>query len=160
MRQIKAKKLTAEAFSQYGSFYNLVDPKGSALGGFYNDKVALPVSGNVPVTFSSLEMEKADKMIVDAAEYHNYTGEGILPLDDDVVIHVAPPTKEPVPELTEAFVVPKGTVVKLNTGVWHLAPMPINEKVAHILIVLPERVYKNDCVVVEYAEEDQMEIIL
>ncbi len=160
MRQIKAQQLTAEAFSQYGSFYNLVEPKGSSLGGFFNDKVALPVSGNEPITFSSLEMEKAEKMIVDAAEYHNYTGEGILPLDDDVVIHVAPPTKEPVPHLTEAFIVPKGTVVKLNTGVWHLAPMPIYEKTAHILIVLPERVYKNDCVVVEYKEEDQMEIVL
>ena len=94
MRQIKAQKLTAEAFSQYGSFYNLVKPTGSSLGGFFNDKVALPVSGNVPVTFSSLEMEKADKMIVDSAEYHNYTGEGILPLDDDVVIHVAPKTSD------------------------------------------------------------------
>ena len=52
-------------------------------------------------------MEKPEKIIVDAAEFHNYTGEVLLPLDDDVVIHVAPPTKEPVPELTEAFIVPK-----------------------------------------------------
>ena len=160
MRQIKAQKLTAEAFSKYGSFYDLVNPEGCSLGAFYNDKVALPVSGQVPVTFSSLKMEKPEKLIVDAAEFHNYTGEGILPLDGDVVIHVAPPTKEPVPELTEAFIVPKGTVVKLNTGVWHLAPLPIKEDVVHILIVLPERVYANDCTVVEYPEEDQMEIIL
>lgn len=45
------------------------------------------------------------------------------------MIHAAPPTKDPVPQLTEAFVVPKGTVVKLNTGVWHLAPMPVEEDV-------------------------------
>lgn len=160
MRKIKAQKLTTETFSRYGAFYNLVEPDGNALGAFYNDKVALPVSGNVPVTFSSLVTEKADKMIVNSAEYHNYTGEGILPLDGDVVIHVAPATKEPVPELTEAFIVPKGTVVKLNTGVWHLAPMPIETDVVHVLIVLPERVYANDCYVVDYPEEAWMEIVL
>lgn len=160
MRTIKAQKLTAEAFSKYGAFYNLVEPAGNALGSFFNDKVALPVSGNVPVTFSSLVTEKADKMIINSAEYHNYTGEGILPLDGDVVIHVAPPTKDPVPELTEAFVVPKGTVVKLNTGVWHLGPMPVEEDVVHVLIVLPERVYANDCYVVDYPEEDWIEIEL
>ena len=160
MRQIKAQKLTHEAFSKYGTFYDLVHPTGNALGAFFNDKVTLPVGGEVPVAFSSLEMEKPEKMIVDAAEFHNYTGEVLLPLDDDVVIHVAPPTKEPVPELTEAFIVPKGTVAKLNTGVWHLAPLPINEAKAHILIVLPERIYANDCTVVDYKEEDQIEIVL
>lgn len=160
MRTIKAQMLTAEAFSQYGMFYNLTEPTGNCLGAFYNDKVALPVSGEVPVTFSSLVTEKADRMIVDSAEYHNYTGEGILPLNGDVVIHVAPATKEPVPDKTEAFIVPKGTVVKLNTGVWHLAPMPVKEDVVHVLIVLPERVYANDCYVVDYPEEDWMEIVL
>lgn len=34
-----------------------------------------------------------------------------MALDDDVVLHVAPPSKEPVPELTEAFLIPKGTMV-------------------------------------------------
>ena len=76
------------------------------------------------------------------------------------MIHAAPPTKDPVPQLTEAFVVPKGTVVKLNTGVWHLAPMPVEEDVVHVLIVLPERVYANDCFVVDYPEEDWIEIEL
>ena len=160
MRQIKAQKLTHEAFSKYGTFYDLVNPTGYSLGEFFHDRLLYPVSGDVPVAFSSLEMNKPEKLIVNAAEFHNYTGEILLPLDDDVAIHVAPPSKEAVPELTEAFVVPKGTVVKLNTGVWHLAPLPLNNKKAHILIVLPERVYANDCTVVDYSEEDQMEIIL
>ena len=99
-------------------------------------------------------------MIVSKAEYHNTTQEGILCLDDDVVIHVAPAGKEPVPELTEAFVVPKGTLVRLHTGTWHLSAMPINKDVAHVLIVLPERIYFNDCIVVDYPEEDWVEIEL
>ena len=81
-------------------------------------------------------------------------------MDDDVILHVAPASKEPVPQLTEAFLVPKGTAVRLNPGVWHLAALPVNLDVAHVLIVLPERTYHNDCIVVDYAEEDWTEIEL
>lgn len=35
MRQIKAQKLTHEAFSKYGTFYDLVNPTGNALGAFF-----------------------------------------------------------------------------------------------------------------------------
>lgn len=55
---------------------------------------------------------------------------------------------------------PKGTIVQLKTGVWHLAALPINKEQVHVLIVLPERIYMNDCTVVQYTEEDQIEIVL
>ncbi len=160
MRTIKAKPITAGNFACYGNFFSILEPSGSALGNFYNDKVLLPVSGNMPVAFSSLVLDKPEKMIVSEVEYHNSTGEGMLPLDDDVVLHVAPPSNEAVPELTEAFIVPKGTMVKINTGVWHMGVMPIHKEKVHVLIVLPERIYKNDCFVVKYSEEDQIEITL
>ncbi|WP_343246275.1 ureidoglycolate lyase [Diplocloster hominis] len=160
MRKIKAKELTVEGFAPYGEFYNLVEPTGKNLGSFYHDHVLYHTSGRMPVAFSSLVVDKPEKYIVDSAEYHNYTGEVLLPLDDDVVIHVATPSKEPVPELTEAFLVPKGTVVKLNAAVWHLAPMALHNDKSHVLIVLPERVYYNDCYVVDYPEEDHIEIEL
>ena len=83
----------------------------------------------------------------------------IFCLDDDVIVHVAPAGKEAVPELTEAFLVPKGTMVLLNTGVWHLSAIPVNKETAHVLIVLPERTYLNDCVVVDYPEEKWVEIL-
>ena len=100
MRKIKAKELTVEGFAPYGEFYNLVEPTGKNLGSFYHDHVLYHTSGRMPVAFSSLVVDKPEKYIVDSAEYHNYTGEVLLPLDDDVVIHVAAPSKEPVPELT------------------------------------------------------------
>lgn len=160
MRTIKAKPITAENFAAYGNFFNILEPAGSCLGNFYNDKVQLSVSGDMPVAFSALVMDKPEKMIVSEVEYHNTTGEGILPLDDDVVMHVAPASKDPVPELTEAFIVPKGTIVKINTGVWHMGVLPIHQEQVHVLIVLPERIYKNDCTVVTYPEEEQIEIVL
>lgn len=153
MKTIQAKKLTREAFGEYGDFYDLVNPEGHNLGAFYHDHVLFPVSGSMPVGFSALEAVRGD-MVVTKAEYHNSTAEILLPLDGDVVLHVAPPSTAPVPELTEAFYVPKGTIVRINTGVWHLAPFPVKEDVVHLMVALPERIYFNDCTVVEY-EPDQ-----
>ncbi len=160
MRKIKAEMLTVEEFSPFGSFTNVLEPKGSHLGDFYNDKVLFPVSGDMPVAFSPLVIHKHERMVVTTAEYHNTTGEAIVVMDDDVVLHVAPPTNKPVPELTKAFVVPKGTVIQLRTGVWHNGCFPLNKQEAHVLIVLPERIYMNDCCVVEYDEKDYVEISL
>lgn len=159
MRKIKIEELSKEAFEPFGSYYDLVNPDGYGLGQFYPDRVVFPVNGEVPVTVSALKSPKDEVMKVTSAEFHNKTGEGVLCLNDDVVIHVSPASDKPVPELTRAFFVPKGTFVKLNVGVWHLAALPVNEEVANILILLPQRTYNNDCTVVEYSEEDQMELI-
>ena len=55
---------------------------------------------------------------------------------------------------------PKGTLVKLNTGVWHLAALPVHNDVLHVMIVLPERVYANDCTVCDYPPDRQVEIVM
>ena len=164
MRTIKAVPITNENFRPYGSFTNFLDPKGNCFPGdatFYPDQVELNVHGGLPITFSPLAVKKPERMIVTQAEYHNYTGEGVFVIDDDAVIHVVPPSnKVIVPEKTEAFIVPKGTLVKLNTGVWHLAALPVHNDVLHVMIVLPQRVYANDCIVCDYPEDRQVEIVL
>lgn len=159
MKQINVKNITAENFKEFGSFTDLLNPEGYSLGDFYQDRLKMHSSGSMQMAFSPLLVHKPEKMVVTTAEYHNYTQEGVLCLDDDVIVHVAPAGKEPVPELTEAFLVPKGTMVLLNTGVWHLSAVPVNKETAHVLIVLPERTYLNDCVVVEYPEEKWVEIL-
>ena len=63
MRTIKAKPITAENFAAYGSFFSILEPSGSCLGNFYNDKVLLPVSGDMPIAFSPLVMDKPEKMM-------------------------------------------------------------------------------------------------
>ena len=160
MKQIKAKPITAENFKEFASFTDLLNPEGYSLGDFYQDRLKMHSSGNMQITFSPLLVHKPEKMVVTSAEYHNYTQEGVLCLDDDVIVHVAPAGKDPVPELTEAFLVPRGTMVVLNTGAWHLSAIPVNKELAHVLIVLPERTYFNDCVVVDYPEDKWVEIIL
>ena len=98
--------------------------------------------------------------VIDVTEYHNLTGEGVLPLDADALIHVAPAGVEGPPPLdkVEAFRVPKGTFVSLNPGVWHHAPFAHNADVANVLIVLPERTYATDCHVTELEPAEQIEI--
>ena len=160
MRTIKVKQLSAEAFQAYGSFFDMEHPTGHNLGTFYHDHVLFPVTGGQVVGFSSLVSKKTEKMVISSVEYHNYSSEAILPLDGDIIVHVAPPSKKPVPELTEAFLVPKGTLVKLNIGVWHKSPFAVEHAETHILIALAERTYMTDCVVVDYIEADQMEVVL
>lgn len=165
MRKIKVQPLTVEKFRPYGSFVNMLRPEGNCFAGeeslFYPDPVMLAVSGKEQIAFSPMVVKKPERMIVRASEYHNWTGEGICFLDDDAVLHVAPPSKHQItPEKTEAFYVPKGTLVKLNTGVWHFPPYPVHREELHVMIVMPERVYGNDCVICEFPEEDYIEIEL
>lgn len=160
MTKIKAKPITAENFKAYGSFTDLMNPEGFSLGDFYQDRLLMHSSGQMQMAFSPLLVHKPEKMIVDTAEFHNTTQEVSLCLDDDVILHVAPAGKEAVPECTEAFIVPQGTMVCLNTGVWHFSAIPVNKETAHMLIVLPERIYNNDCVVVNYPEDQWVEIEL
>ena len=110
------------------------------------------------MAFSPIAVRKDDR-IVKMAEYHTTTWEGIVALDDDMIIHVAPASGgTPVPELTKAFIVPKGYIVKINAAIWHLCPLPLNNDELHAMIILPECTYANDCTVVEFEEKDWFKI--
>ncbi|WP_291636070.1 DUF4867 family protein [Clostridium sp.] len=160
MRKIKANIINNDNFKKFGCFYDMINPQGNNLGDFYPDHLINPMNKSMSTGFSSLKVYKPNKMIVETVEYHNYTGEILLPIDTDIVIHVAPPSVEIKPELTEAFIIKKGTIVKLNVGVYHLAPFSIDKEEGHVMVVLPERTYKNDCIVINYPIENQIEITL
>jgi len=163
-RTIKVKKLTAEAFARYGSFGNILGETGDKLGQppveFYRDMVQQDLGGAGIASFSVCRVEERD-MVVDVSEVHTFAGEGILPLDGDILIHVAPasPPGESIPlDKVRVFRVPQGTMVTLRPGTWHHAPITPNDQPVNTLIVLPERTYANDCEVVEIAEADQIQI--
>ena len=163
MRSIKAEKLTHESYAPFGTFYAMAEPEGYSLKGelhcFYPDR--LTEAWPVRVGFSPITVKKPEKMIITSVEYHTMTPEIIMPLNDDMIIHVAPASAgTPVPELAKAFIVPKNVMVKINTAVWHLCPLPVHEEELKALIVLPECTYQNDCTVVELKPEEQFEITL
>jgi ureidoglycolate lyase len=163
MRKEKIKELTPESFAKYGVYANMINPQTEKLGAepieFFRDMAQLDLGGRTLASFSTCRVCKRPP-VVDVTEFHDYTGEGILPLDADACIHVAPatPTGEVPLDKIEIFRVPKGTFVALHPGVWHHAPFAHNTDVANVLIVLPERTYAQDCHVTEIEEKDRTEL--
>ena len=164
MRELKVEELSYETFNAFGQFANMINPDAVKRGAppveFYRDMVSLNLGGAHLVSFSVCRVEKRPE-VIDVSEYHAATGEGILPLDNDVLIHVAPATKpDELPlEQFRVFRVPKGTFVSLKPGVWHHAPITVNGDAANVLIVLPERAYANDCGVVRLEGDDRLKVV-
>jgi hypothetical protein len=65
-----------------------------------------------------------------------------------------------VTNLTRAFIVPKGTLLKFKTGIWHMCPYPIDVDELKALIILPEGIYMNDCRVIELSDQDKFEVVV
>ena len=163
MKTIKAVPISNEAFAPFGQFYPMDAPKGYALCGelhsFFPDR--LVADSQHRVGYSPIVVKKPEKMIITQQEYHTTTWEMILPMDDDMILHVAPASAgTPVGQYAQAFIVPKHTLVKLNAAIWHLAPLPASKEALTAMIILPECTYANDCTVVDLPADQQFEIIL
>ena len=163
MLNIKAEKLTKEAFSLYGEYYEMTNPNGYSLNGelhcFYPDRVTASQGANVG--YSPIIVKKPDEMVITQLEYHTTTSEMILPLNDDMIIHVSEPSAgKPITNLTKAFIVPKNTLIKLKACVWHLAPLPKAEDKLYAMIILPECTYINDCTVVDLKQDEIFKVSL
>lgn len=87
MREVKAVKINAADFAPYGTYYSMTEPEGHPLEGeihkFYPDRISGACVGSM--AFSPLAVRK-DERIIKAAEYHTTTWEGIVALDDDMII--------------------------------------------------------------------------
>ena len=162
MRTVKVEALTHEACAPFGQFYTMDAPQGYALCGeihqFFPDRMAADCQHRVG--YSPILVNKPEKMIITQQEYHTTTWEMILPMNDDMIVHVAPASAgAPVGHLSRAFLVPKHTLVKLNAAIWHLAPLPANAEQLAAMIILPECTYANDCTVVDLPEDQIFEIV-
>ncbi len=163
MKKVQVIPLTNEEFAPFGQFYTMDKPQGYALCGelhrFFPDR--LVADSEHRVGYSPIIVKKPEKMVITQQEYHTTTWEMIMPLDDDMILHVAPASAgTPVTDLAKAFLVPKHTLVKMNAAIWHLAPLPASKEQLTALIILPECTYANDCTVVDLTPEQQFEIVL
>lgn len=162
MRTVKVEELSPETFSPLGTYFQLLNPSAPRIGQppveFYRDLGQLELGGARP-SFSTCRVEPREP-VIEVCEYHSRTGEGILPLDSDVLLHLAPATPKdaPVPlESLRVFRVPRGTMVLLRPGTWHHGPFTLQGP-ANVLIVLPERTYANDTVVALLEPEERVRI--
>ncbi len=163
MKEIAWKKLTAEEFERYGTCSTMLNPTGPRLGAepiqFFRDMVQSTL-GAVPVASFGVCRVVKRPFVLDVSEYHNGCCEVVLPLDGDVLMHVAPagPSKEFPFDDAEVFLVPRGTMAVLRPGVWHHAPYAYGSDVVNCLIMLPERTYYNDCTVWEFPADRHVRI--
>ena len=143
MKTIQVQPMTKADFAPYGKYYTRSSPDSHA-----------------PCGFSPIVVKKPREMLVTQIEYHTTTSEMIMPLTDDMILHVAQPSAgTPITDQTKAFFVPKNTLIKMRAGVWHLAPLPANKEEFIAMIILPECTYANDCTVVNLAEDEQFLIV-
>ena len=113
MKKIKAEAITHENFAPFGQFYTMDKPQGYGLCGelhtFYPDRITADC--NHRVGYSPLTVKNPDRMIITQQEYHTSTWEMILPLNDDMILHVALASAgKPVTEYAKAFIVPANTI--------------------------------------------------
>jgi len=163
MPSVKIESLTQESFEPYGYFSTMINPKTEKIGTppveFYRDIFQLDLGLVTKASFSVCRVERRPE-VVSVTEYHNSCGEALLPLDNDVLIHVAPATENDVfpCDRVRIFSVPRGTLVVLRRGVWHHAPFVDKGEYANILTVLPERTYVNDCPLFHLGGDQQVTI--
>lgn len=166
MKKIKIQQLTRENFHKFGSYAMLIDPLDSPATGakdapiaFFRDMLQQDLGGAVP-SFSTCRMQYRQMVVADA-EYHNYTCEVSMPLDQDAVVWCAPAgaTDELPLDEVEAFLVPKGCMLMLRPGVWHHAAFATEERPLNVMIVLPERAYATDCCCFSLPAEKQFELV-
>ena len=156
MKKIIVKELSEEAFYKYGSYQDLTNNKqmaartitgdGTGEEGFYADLLTLEFDRSKnPPAVCMCHIRKTEKNIVDFLEYHQTTCEGLFPFDDDIIIFVGVPKKGTLSvENLEAFLVPKGTFVKLNPLIIHGSQFPVHEQQAHVVCLLPGGTFMND----------------
>jgi len=162
MKIIEVKALSLEAFRYYGTYHDLVDmaplrPGEERSNEFYPDLARLNLSRDMQAAASVARVAPCDP-VIRFAEIHRYTGEGILPIDGDAVIYVGKPGRAADPDALEAFLVPKGTFVSLNPAVAHGRQFVTGDTPVHVLILLPERTYANDCEFAQIPEDKQIRI--
>lgn len=167
MKTIVAKPLTAEAFAKYGTFVNLLDDAQLASRsifprGFFADVMTLNFGTTTLPSVSVCQVWKQEHNVIQTLEYHKFTCEGLLPLDGDVAIFVGTPAPGAAfsTDTVEAFLVPKGTFVKLNPLILHGTQFPVDAQEAHVLCLLPERTFMNDVLMERLPEDRQAEVVL
>jgi ureidoglycolate hydrolase len=161
MKTIKIEPLSLEAYKTYGTYAHMINPNDERIGDgqveFYRDQLQLDVSPQSLLSYSCCRVEKRP-LVLDGLEYHKNCYEVVLPLDNDILLLVAPATPESKPPLdrVRGFFVPKGTAITVKAGVWHGCPFSANDNVANVLINLPERAYSNDCYFTAIEKEEQL----
>jgi ureidoglycolate lyase len=169
MREISCKKLSAELFSRFGGFADMIHPESNSPASislcnppieFFRDMLQSGLGLDSVASFGVCRVGPRPN-VIDASEYHDGACEAMMPIDGDVIIAVAPAVAGSAfpGYAAEAYYVPKGTMFVLRPGVWHHGPFTVGTETVSCLAALPERLYARDCVEVKLTEGEKIMIV-
>ena len=103
-----------------------------------------------------LKIKKQD-MVFDQLENHFKTATGIICLDVDCVIAVAPPSDDiPNVDTLKAYTIPQGQLFVLAEKCWHPATYPIDKDEITLLIIFQKDALDNDTVFEDISESVEL----
>lgn len=153
--EIKAKKLTSHAFTQYGEVISLSPTVESTVSAdamnYWKQRVIFDIGGSAEIGVLKV---KKHEMVFNQMEQHTETPEILIGLGGGFIIPVAPPSDNvPVPDEIEAFIVGANQAVMMNTACWHWLPNPTDKDELTILVLFKDNTSENDLVIKDLSEQ-------
>ena len=143
--KIKAQNLSPETFAPFGKMIDRPDknPDGSGPGWNWWGGTALMAGDDRPFEIGYLDLSPAD-LRFDWAERHMRSPELLVPVDSDILVYVGPPdfpdepARLPSQERFQVFRVRPGQAALLDPGVWHGAPLAVDQKARVVVLLLKD----------------------
>jgi len=153
--------LSEEAFAPFGEFADLSAEHPSICEGIVTyspDIMGLELGDNKP-SVCVCRVLGTDK-VIGYSEYHANTEEGFLPIDGDIIVHVAAANSGEKYDVKDAkvFRVPAGTFIRLKKGTWHGAPLAAGDGPTNVLVMLPHKTHEKDCIQFLHGDDEQIQL--
>lgn len=142
------QKITKEAFKKYGQVIeNPVQERPTIAVEtvtFWKQQLSININGETEV--GVLKVKKRD-MIFNEFENHFKTPTGLICLDSDFVLAVAPPQDTlPKTNEVEAFHVQQSQLIVLDAKCWHGECYPVDKNEITLLVIFQKDALDNDTV--------------
>ena len=156
--KLKTENLTVEAFEPFGRVIEQpARPQDSSGPGYtWWDENHLLAGGDRSYAIGYLDLHP-DELRFDWAERHMHSDELLIPMGGECLVYVGPPDNPEEPmhlpplERFRVFRLRQGQGVLLGKGVWHGAPMALDEPL-HVAVLLLKDTGKVDGHVVRFKE--------
>jgi ureidoglycolate lyase len=157
--KIKTQNLTSATFAPFGELIEQPgrDPDGSGPGWSWWGGAALLAGDDRPFEIGYLDLNPAE-LRFDWAERHMRSPELLVPVEADILVYVGPPdypdepARLPSHERFQVFRVRPGQAALLNAGVWHGAPLAVDQP-ARVVVLLLKDSGKIDGYVARFPEQ-------
>jgi ureidoglycolate hydrolase len=156
--KLAIEELTVDAFAPFGQVFQAQEraADGSGPGWKWWAGIALLPGEEQPYMVGYLDLQPAE-LRFDWAERHMRSVEVLIPAGGDCLVYVGPPDflEEPgrMPPLQSfrVFRIPQGQAVLLSKGVWHGAPLAVDQPL-NVFVLLLNKTGDNDLNLVRFPD--------